>query len=148
MSSYYFDDYKLGERFITPARTITETDVVIYAGLSGDYNQLHVDAEFAARTPFGQRIAHGTLVAGIVNGLWCRLGLNDGSAIGLLETKTKFQRPVFFGDTVHGEISVTELKQTSKPGRGIVRYKIDTVNQKGEICQEGEFVAMVLCRPS
>lgn len=147
MGCYYFDDYTLGEKFVTVGRTITEGDVYLFAGITGDHNPLHTDEEFGKTTPFGHRIAHGMLVTAIVNGLWCRLGLNDGSAIGLLETKQKYVKPVLFGDTVHGEIEVIELKPTSKPGRGVVRYKINTVNQRYEVVQEGEFSAMVLCRP-
>jgi len=151
LSSLYLEDFHVGDRYTTLARTVTETDVVTYAGLSADYNPLHVDAEFAAKTPFGGRVAqgrvaHGMLGASIVIGLWTRLGLVDGTALAFLETKWKFVGPILLGDTIHGEIEITHVRLASKPGKGIINVSLNAVNHRGQVVQEGELVLMVKSR--
>ena len=146
MSILYLEDFKVGDRYTTASRTVTETDVVIYAGLSGDYNQLHTDVEFAAKTPFGGRVAHGMLGSTIVIGLWTRLGLVDGSALAFLETNWKYVGPILIGDTIHGEIEITLVKPSSKPGKGIVNLSLKAVNQKGAVVQEGLMVLLIKSR--
>ena len=99
----YFEDFEVGQRFVTAGRTVTEADVVNFAGVSGDYNPIHTDAEFAKSTPFGQRIAHGLLVLSMLTGLRQRTGATDGTLIAWLEIRNyKFLKPVLIGDTVRG----------------------------------------------
>ena len=124
----YFEDFEVGQRFTTPARTVTEADVVNFAGVSGDYNPIHTDAEFAKSTPFGQRIAHGLLVLSMLTGLRQRTGHFEGTVIAWLE--------------------ILEKRETSKPDRGILVQRVRVYNQRGEVVQEGEFVTMVRRRPS
>ena len=132
----YFEDFEVGQRFTTPARTVTEADVVNFAGVSGDYNPIHTDAEFAKSTPFGQRIAHGLLVLSMLTGLRQRTGHFEGTVIAWLEIRNyKFLKPVLIGDTVRGE-------------SGILVQRVRVYNQRGEVVQEGEFVTMVRRRPS
>lgn len=146
MSCLYLEDFNVGDRFTTLSRTVTETDVVIFAGLSADYNPLHVDAEYGAQTSFGGRIAHGMLGASIAIGLWTRLGLVDGTALAFLETRWKFVGSILLGDTIHGEIEITAVRPASKPGKGIINVNLKAVNQRGQVVQDGELVLLVKSR--
>jgi acyl dehydratase len=140
----YFDDLRVGMRLETQARTVTEADIVHFAGISGDFNPLHTDATFAAATPFGQRIAHGLLVLSMVTGLHSREGWFDGSTLAFLEISGwRFLKPVFPGDTVRAALEILELRPTSKPDRGVVRYRNQVYNQRGELVQEGDFVLLL-----
>jgi acyl dehydratase len=140
----YFEDFQVGQRFTTPARTVTEADLVNFAGVSGDYNPIHTDAEFAKTTPFGQRIAHGLLVLAMLTGLRQRTGQFEGTLIAWLEIRSyRFLKPVFIGDTVHGETEILEKRETSKPDRGFLVQRVRVLNQRGEVVQEGEFVTLV-----
>lgn len=137
----YFDDFVVGESFLSPARTITETDVVNFAGLSGDYNALHVDNEYANNSIFGGRIAHGLLGLTVASGLFTRTDLNRKMASSLLAllgiNSWRFLGPLKFGDTIHLEIEIVSKEETSKPDRGIVYFNRKVVNQRGELIQEG-----------
>ena len=140
----YFEDFQVGQRFTTPARTVTEADIVNFAGVSGDFNPIHTDAEFARGTPFGQRIAHGLLVLAMLTGLRQRTGHFEGTLIAWLEIRSyRFLKPVLIGDTVHGETEILEKRETSRPDRGILVQRVRVLNQKGEVVQEGEFVTLV-----
>ena len=139
----YFEEFCVGDHYRTRARTITETDVVNYAGLSGDYNPLHTDAVFGESTLFGERVAHGMLGACIGIGLWTMLGLTEGTTLALMESNWKFVGPVRFGDTIHTEITVLETKRVSKPDRGILRVGLDVINQRGETTHKGQLVLML-----
>ncbi len=140
----YFEDFQVGQRFTTPARTVTEADIANFAGVSGDYNPIHTDAEFAKTTPFGERIAHGLLVLSMLTGLRQRSGHFEGTLIAWLEIRNyRFLKPVLIGDTVHGETEILEKRETSRPDRGILVQRVRVVNQRGEVVQEGEFVTLV-----
>jgi acyl dehydratase len=104
-----------------------------FAGLSGDYNPLHTDAEFAQSTPFGERIAHGMLTVIISTGMSNWTGIFAGTTIALLEQNIKYKAPVKFGDTVHLEMEVVEKTETSKPERGIVKFAAQMLNQHGDV---------------
>ncbi|MDW8469673.1 MAG: MaoC/PaaZ C-terminal domain-containing protein [Burkholderiales bacterium] len=143
----YLEDFVAGERIETPARTVTEADVVAFAGLSGDYNPIHTDAEFAAGTPFGQRIAHGLLGLSIASGLAGRTGMLEGTALAFLAIEDwRFAKPILFGDTVRARITVLEARASSKPGAGVLKRRIELVNQRGEVVQGGTFVTLVKAR--
>lgn len=144
----YFDDFVVGESFLSPARTITETDVVNFAGLSGDYNALHVDNEYAKNSLFGGRIAHGLLGLTVASGLFTMTDLNRKMASSLLAllgiNSWRFLGPLKFGDTIHLEIEIVSKEKTSKPDRGIVYFKRKVVNQRGEVIQEGTTPMLIL----
>jgi acyl dehydratase len=144
----YYDDFEVGQVFVTPARTITETDVVLFAGLSGDYNVLHTDAEAAGQTIFGQRIAHGLLGLAVTSGLKQRLGVFEGTIIAFLGLTWEFCGPILFGDTIHARITIDDMRKTSKPDRGIVTQKIELINQHEEIVQSGTHKVMIRRRQS
>lgn len=139
----YFEDFEIGQRVRTAGRTITETDIVAFAGLSGDFNQIHTNAEYAAADTFGQRVAHGLLVQSIATGLAVQSGVIEGTVLAFRELETKFSLPVFIGDTVHVEIEIVELKAFPRLRGGNVTMKYSVVNQKGETVQRGNWVMLV-----
>ena len=140
----YFDDIQVGEEYESPGRTVTETDIVLFAGLSGNYNVLHTDAEFMKKSIYGERIAHGALVLSLATGLRQRTGLFDGTLMGLLEIrKWRFVAPVRIGDTIRVANEITELRETSKPDRGLMVQRIDVLNQDDAVVAGGEFVMLL-----
>ena len=138
-----FDEFELGKVYTTVSRTITEADVVAFAGLAGDFNPLHTDEEYARATPLGSRVAHGPLVLSIATGQANQLGIFEGTTIALLSMTTRFVGPVRLGDTIHTELTVTEKKESKKPDRGIATFAVAVVNQKGEKVIEGDWVVML-----
>ena len=139
-----FDQFNLGDVFTSQARTVTETDVVNFAGLSGDFNPLHTDEEFGKSTPFGARIAHGMLVASMATGMANWSGVFEGTTIALMEQVIRYKGAVMFGDTVHLELTVAEKKETSKPNRGIVKFDTAVVNQDRKAVIEGQWTLMMV----
>ena len=133
-----YDAFTMGQRFRTPGRTITEADITAFAGLTGDYNPVHTDEVFAAATDFGGRVAHGPMGIGMAFGLASRLDLIDGTVIALLGVTWAFKAPVRAGDTLHADITVTEMRETRQPDRGIVGLTFAMVNQAGAVTQEGD----------
>lgn len=139
----YFDDFTVGQSWISPARTITEADLVAFAGISGDYNPLHTDEEFAKGTQFGGRIFHGPGVFAIATGLESRLGIKDGTAIAFLGMTWRLRAAVRIGDTIKVHQQVAALKpSSSKPDRGVVTFDVQVTNQRDEVCQEGQWIVM------
>ena len=132
-----FDEFELGQVFETPRRTITEADVVAFAGLTGDYNPVHTDEVFAAATPFGGRVAHGPMMIGMAFGLAARLDLIDGTVVALLSVEWRFQAPVRPGDTVAARIEVVEKRETRQPDRGVLALAFAIRNQRGDDVQTG-----------
>jgi len=128
-----YEEFELGAIYDTQARTITEADVVTFAGLSGDYNPLHTDAETAKNTPFGERIAHGMLTVAISTGMANMTGLMAGTTIALMEQNIKYKGAVKFGDTVRLQMEVIEKRETSKPDRGIVKLAARVLNQRDDV---------------
>jgi acyl dehydratase len=133
----FFEDLKIGQEFTSPGRTVTEADIVIFAGLSGDYNVLHTDAEHMKSSIFGERIAHGLLGLSIQQGLASRG--EPAAAHGLLSAlKWKFKGPIKIGDTVHVLSRIAAKRDGPDAGRGLVTVERRLVNQRGEVVQEGE----------
>jgi acyl dehydratase len=139
----YFEEFQEGVELTTPGRTITETDIQLFAGLTGDYTQLHTDAEFCKDTVFGQRVAHGLLGLSIASGLGARLGFIEGTAVALREVTWKFTGPIFAGDTIHLQIAVAEKKAMPRLGMGLVTFDVSIVNQKDEVVQKGQWKALI-----
>jgi acyl dehydratase len=143
MEPLYFEDFEMDREYVTGSRTITEADVVNFAGLSGDYNPLHINEEFARRTVFGTRIAHGLLGLSIASGLINQMGIGEGTVIAFLGMTWTFRAPLKFGDTITVHERVAEKRETSKQDRGIVRMAVSVINQHDEIVQEGEHTLMI-----
>ncbi|HUF92267.1 MAG TPA: MaoC/PaaZ C-terminal domain-containing protein [Candidatus Limnocylindria bacterium] len=145
-SRRYFDDIEVGEEYESPGRTVTETDIVIFAGLSGDYNILHTDAEFMKQSIFGERIAHGLLGLSIQAGLFTRATL-PYATIALAGLRWKFKGPIRIGDTIRLRARVAAKQETDKPERGVVTLERRVLNQRDEVVQEGETDLLVERRP-
>ncbi len=143
----YFEDLQVGMTMITKGRTITESDIVNFAGLSGDFNPLHTDAEYAAKTEFGQRIAHGALGLSIATGLANQLGFMEGAVIAFTTLDWKYRAPIFIGDTIHVEIAVNQSKAVPASGGGFVIFGVKVVKQDGTVTQEGKWTLLVRSRP-
>jgi acyl dehydratase len=143
----YFEDLQVGMTMITKGRTITESDIVNFAGLSGDFNPLHTDAEYAAKTEFGQRIAHGALGLSIATGLANQLGFMEGTVIAFTALDWKYRAPIFIGDTIHVEITVNQSKAMPASGGGFVIFGVKVVKQDDTVTQEGKWTLVVRSRP-
>jgi len=144
----HFEEFTVGHKVTSLARTITETDVVNFAALTGDWNQLHTDAEFAKTTIFGQRVAHGLLILSIASGLIGRLGVIEGTAEAFRELRWKFRGPVFIGDTIRLVARVTETRPLPRLGNGMVTLEVSVINQRGEVVQKGTWQVLVKSRPA
>lgn len=145
--AFYFEDFKAGDTFVTPSRTVGYAEIATFAGLSGDYNPIHTDAVFAEASQFGQRIAHGLLGMSILTGLITRLGIFEASTIALLGIEEwRFKGPIFDGDTIHVKVLIEDTKLTSDGRRGVLRRRYQLVNQRDEVVQEGVMPLLVKCR--
>lgn len=144
----YFEEYEVGQKIRTEGRTVTEADVVNFAGLSGDFNPMHTDAAYAATTPFEQRVAHGALIFAIATGLAYRLRILEGTVLSFRAiNEWKFSAPVFFGDTISCELEVAALKATAKLGGGIVTLTVRVYNQDDKLVQKGSWAVLVASKP-
>ena len=133
MHSRYFEDFQIGEEFITKGRTITDADLVNFAGLSGNFNPIHMDEKFAACTPFKRRVVHGLLTLSILLGLWDRLGLVEDTVVAhAAMTDVRFLRPVFVGDTLYARIRVLDKQDSGRLDRGVLLLEAKAFNQNEE----------------
>jgi acyl dehydratase len=139
----YFEEFEIGQVLVTAGRTVTESDIVRFAGLSGDFNQIHTDADYAARDPFGQRVAHGLLVQSIASGLAVQSGVIEGTVLAFRELSCKFSLPVYIGDTIRVNLEIVEKKALPRLGGGQVVMKIRVFNQQGKAVQRGNWVMLV-----
>lgn len=144
MKPVFFDDFSVGDHWTSPARTITETDIVLFAGLTGDYNPAHTDEEFAKDGPLGRRILHGAAGLSFAIGLEQRVGLKEGGgALLLLGVSWDFKAPIYIGDTIHVAETVTRKRLSNKdPSRGVVHFDVALINQRNEVVQVGEWKLM------
>ncbi|TMS58274.1 acyl dehydratase [Imbroritus primus] len=145
----FFDDFEIGQEFRTPARTVTSTDIVNFACLSGDFNEVHTNFEYCKTTQFGEPIAHGPLIYSIMGGLQYASGINDGTLLALLEINAwKMLGPVKHGDTIHMVSKVIGKKPSSKLDRGVITFERRCVKQDGSVVQQMEATLMYRRRPA
>jgi 3-hydroxybutyryl-CoA dehydratase len=144
----YFEEFQVGEIVVTAGRTITEADVVNFAGLSGDYTQIHTDAEFARQGMFGQRVVHGLLGLSVASGLTAQLGFIEGTVLAFRELTWKFSLPIFIGDTIHIKATVAKLKAMRRLGGGAVTFDIRVINQEDKVVQRGTWVVLIASKPA
>lgn len=148
MKAFFFDDFTIGDTFRSPARTITEADLVLFAGLTGDYNAVHTDEVYAKNTSIGRRILHGVAGLSYAVGLEQRCGLKEGGgALLVLGLTWDYKLPIYVGDTIHVFEVVTGKRVSSKdPSRGIVQFSVLLKNQDDNTTQEGEWKVMYKVR--
>jgi acyl dehydratase len=138
----YFDDVEVGQEWESAGRTVTEADVVNFAGLSGDFNPIHMDHEFAKTTPFRRPVAHGLLIWAVSSGL----GINAPpmrtlAFMGIRDWQ--FKGPVFIGDTVRLRSKVVEKEARARGRRGLITWQRQIINQEGKVVQEGTTMTLV-----
>ncbi|MCS6774331.1 MAG: MaoC/PaaZ C-terminal domain-containing protein [Anaerolineae bacterium] len=143
----YFEDFVVGDRAVSPSRTITETDVVLFAGLSGDYNEIHTSEPVAQQGLFGRRVAHGLLGLSIASGLAFQMGFLLGTVEAFRSLEWEFTAPVFIGDTLHLEAEVAETKAFPRLNNGKVTFRVNVKKQDGSVVQRGTWTLLVKSRP-
>ena len=147
--THWFEDFSAGQVFLSQARTVTETDVVTFAGWSWDTNPVHTDAVSAGSGRYGQRIAHGVLGLSVALGLTSRIGVFEGCSIALLGIDDwRFRRPLRIGDTVRCRVEVLDTRLTSRGDAGILRRRLTLLDQDDAVLQDGEIGLMVALRPA
>ena len=145
-TGYTYADLHIGMSFRSPGRTITEADVVAFAGLTGDYSELHTSDVYAKASQFGRRVAHGMLGLAYAHGLmWPRTGELRETAIAFLGISDwKFVGPIFIGDTIFVAYRIAELRDSkSKPTQAIATFDVELVNQHGKVVQRGRKALLV-----
>ena len=143
----YFEEFAVGDTVVSAGRTVTEADIVNFAGLAGDYTQIHTNAEFAQQSMFGQRVAHGFLLMAIASGLLAQLGFIEETVLAFRELTWKFSLPVFIGNTIHVQATVANLKALRRLGGGAVTFDIQIINQEGQMIQSGQWTLLIASKP-
>jgi acyl dehydratase len=144
----YFEEFEPGQQIVSAGRTVTESDIVTFAGLSGDYTQIHTDEEYSKRTPIGRRIAHGLLGLSIASGLAAQTGVLEGTVIVFREIQEwKFVKPIFIGDTIHVVLVVKECKELRRLGGGVVTIELNVRNQNDDTVMKGNWSVLMAGRP-
>lgn len=136
----YFEDYQPGAERMTLGRTITETDIVIHAGQTGDFYPHHIDAEWCKTQEFGQRVAHGTLIFSVAVGMTAAAVNPVAFSYGY--DKLRFIKPVFIGDTITCRVTISDKRDHKRPGQGIVVEHLDVINQRGEIVMAADHLLL------
>jgi len=146
-SRIYWEDIEVGAEHASSGRTVTEADIVNFAGLSGDFNNMHIDEEFAKKTVFKGRVAHGMLVLSIATGLWFTMPrLATVAFMGLEDWR--FRGAVKPGDTIHITRRLAEKKEHKRPSMGFLIFEVNVYNQRDEVVQTGKWVILVSRRES
>ena len=140
----YSAQFEIGDQLESVGRTITETDIVNFAGISGDWNLIHTDAEYSKSQMFGQRVAHGLLILSIASGQAVRLGFMEDTIMAFRGLEWKFVKPVLIGDTIRLRVTIEEKKEMRRMGGGLVNFKMEVINQQNEVCQRGNWD--ILCK--
>ena len=139
----YFDEFQAGQQITTLGRTVTEADIVQFAMLSGDWNQIHTDAEYSKEQMTGERIAHGLLVLSIATGLATRLGFMEDTVMAFMGLEWEFRGAVKIGDTIRIRAVIAEKKDMPRLGGGYVTLKVDVLNQADAKVQRGTWTVLV-----
>lgn len=144
---YYFEEVEIGTTYVTRGRTITESDIVQFAALTGDYNPMHTNDEYMKSHMMGQRVAHGMLTLSYAVGQIYQLGFMERTVIAFRSVEMKFSLPVFVGDTLHSEVTITEKKEARRLGGGNITAEVKIVNQEGKTVQSGSMVLILASKP-
>lgn len=147
MTSYYLEDFAAEQRFISGGRTITEADLTFFSMISGDWNPVHCDAEFAKKTRYGERVVHGVLGIAISTGMMHELGIFEKSVIAMLGFRNwNFLAPLLVGDTIHLQLTIMAVEPGKSGRSGKLARKFELINQNDVIVQEGESDVLVLTK--
>jgi 3-hydroxybutyryl-CoA dehydratase len=144
---YHFEDVEVGEVRVSQGRTVTEADIVNFGNIIGDFNPLHFDAEYMKASMFGKRIAHGMLTLSFATGLGNLMGLNLGTVLAFKGLAVEFKRPVFIGDTIRLQTTVTDKRESSKQPGGWVTQDFEILNQDDEVVQSGNWSTLIAFAP-
>ncbi|MBC7256160.1 MAG: MaoC family dehydratase N-terminal domain-containing protein [Chloroflexi bacterium] len=142
----FVEDLTPGLEIESPGRTVAESDIMLFAGLSGDYNVIHTDAEFAKGTPYGERIAHGLLGLAIASGLAARSGALEGTVLAFTGLEWKFKAPIKIGDTIRLRARVEKTRPLPSMGGGMVVLAVKVLNQRDEVVQSGTWSLLMKSR--
>jgi acyl dehydratase len=146
VSERYFEDFKVGDRFKSPSRTLTDAHFLFFAGMTGDNHPIHYDEEYGKKTRFGRRLAHGLLLSSLTAvGASTLATLIEHSIVAFVEQTTRFRAPVFLGDTIYPEHEVVGLEK--KRSAGLLTLRVALRNQRDEIVLEGEHRYLIAYRP-
>jgi acyl dehydratase len=145
---YYFEEIEVGQTMTTRGRTITESDIVQFAALTGDYNPMHTDVEYMKAHPMKQRVAHGMLTLSYAVGQLYQLGFMERTVLAFRGLEMKFSLPVFIGDTMRVRITVAEKKEMKRLGGGIITAEVKILNQDGKTVQSGTMELLLASRPA
>ncbi|MBX7213468.1 MAG: hypothetical protein K1X39_05575 [Thermoflexales bacterium] len=144
----FFEEFVVGDRITSASRTVTEADVVAFAGVSGDYNEIHTSEAFVKGGRFGRRIAHGLLGLSIASGLAFQMGFMVGTVEVFRGLEWEFTGAIFLGDTIHVVAEVAETKAVPRLNCGKVAFKISVVNQDGQVVQRGTWSILIKMKPA
>lgn len=143
----YFEEFHVGDKFVTGKQTIRDVDIMTFAGLTGDNNRIHTDEAFSKAGPFGQRIAHGLLGLSFAMGLAWQTGILDGTVMAFREiNEWKFIKPLFIGDEVQADLRIAEAKALPRIGGGSIVITVELQNQRSEVCMRGNLTVLVLSK--
>jgi 3-hydroxybutyryl-CoA dehydratase len=143
----HFEEFALGDSAVTGGRTVTEADIVNFAGLSGDFSEIHTNVEYARQSTIGHRMAHGLLVVSIASGLLAQLGIIEGTVVAFRELTWKFSQPVFIHDTIYVRTTVRNLKAVPHLNCGAVTFELEVINQEERVVQSGQWMVLVALQP-
>jgi acyl dehydratase len=144
----YYEDYEIGRKMVTRARTITEADIVQFGALTGDFNPMHFDAEYMKTHLMGERIAHGMLTLSYAVGQAYQLGFMEKTILAFRGLEMKFSQPVKIGDTLHVELTVKEMSPAPRLGGGLVTLDVKIINQDNKTVQSGTWTVIVASKPT
>lgn len=147
MTTYYFEDFEVGQVFESGGRTITETDLTFFSMLSGDWNPVHADAEYAKTTRFGERVVHGALGIAVSTGMLHELGIFHDSVIAMLGFRNwNFLKPLLVNNTIRLRLTITDVSPGKSGNSGKVGRRFELLNENNEVVQEGESDVLVLTK--
>jgi 3-hydroxybutyryl-CoA dehydratase len=144
----YFEEVEIGQVFVSHGRTITEADIVQFGALTGDFNPMHMDAEYSKTHMMGQRVAHGMLTLSYAVGLIVQLGFLERTVLGFRGLEMKFSIPVFIGDTIRATLTVIDRKEMKRLGGGLIVADIRITNQHGKTVQSGNMELLLAFQPT
>jgi len=143
----YFEEFEVGQTMTTRGRTITESDIVQFGTLTGDFNPMHFDDDYMQDHMLGKRVAHGLLTVSYAAGQAFQLGFMEQTVLSFRSMEMKFSIPVYIGDTVHVALEVKETKPAARLGGGLVTLGVRIVNQEGKAVQKGSWTVLVAAKP-